>query len=216
MQRREFLKLTAAVSVASALPLWSRSVFAASRPSLPVPELLTADARNRISLIIQAGKTQFGPHLATTWGYNGNLLGPALQLKQGEEATIDIHNRLAEETTVHWHGLEVPGAVDGGPQGVIAAGGSRTVTFTPTQRAATCWFHPHQHGKTGRQVAMGLAGLVLISDAESEKLLLPKQWGIDDVPVIVQDKKFTSAGEIDYQARYYERSRGLVWRYAAH
>lgn len=108
MQRREFLKLTAAVSVASALPLWSRSVFAASRPSLPVPELLTADARNRISLIIQAGKTQFGPHLATTWGYNGNLLGPALQLKQGEEATIDIHNRLAEETTVHWHGLEVP------------------------------------------------------------------------------------------------------------
>jgi len=199
MQRREFLKLTAAVSVASALPLWSRSVFAASRPSLPVPELLTADARNRISLIIQAGKTQFGPHLATTWGYNGNLLGPALQLKQGEEATIDIHNRLAEETTVHWHGLEVPGAVDGGPQGVIAAGGSRTVTFTPTQRAATCWFHPHQHGKTGRQVAMGLAGLVLISDAESEKLLLPKQWGIDDVPVIVQDKKFTSAGEIDYQ-----------------
>ena len=199
MQRREFLKLTAAVSVASALPLWSRSVFAASRPSLPVPELLTADARNRISLIIQAGKTQFGSHLATTWGYNGNLLGPALQLKQGEQATIDIHNRLAEETTVHWHGLEVPGAVDGGPQGVIAAGGSRTVTFTPTQRAATCWFHPHQHGKTGRQVAMGLAGLVLISDAESEKLLLPKQWGIDDVPVIVQDKKFTSAGEIDYQ-----------------
>jgi len=199
MQRREFLKLTAAVSVASALPLWSRSVFAASRPSLPVPELLTADARNRISLIIQAGKTQFGSHLATTWGYNGNLLGPALQLKQGEQATIDIHNRLAEETTVHWHGLGVPGAVDGGPHGVIAAGGSRTVTFTPTQRAATCWFHPHQHGKTGRQVAMGLAGLVLISDAESEKLLLPKQWGIDDVPVIVQDKKFTAAGEIDYQ-----------------
>lgn len=83
MQRREFLKLTAAVSVASALPLWSRSVFAASRPSLPVPELLTADARNRISLIIEAGKTQFGSHLATTRGYNGNLLGPALQLKQG-------------------------------------------------------------------------------------------------------------------------------------
>ena len=199
MQRREFLKLTAAVSVASALPLWSRSVFAASRPSLPVPELLTADARNRISLIIQAGKTQFGPHLATTWGYNGNLLGPALQLKQGEEATIDIHNRLAEETTVHWHGLEVPGEVDGGPQGIIQPGASRTVSFTPMQRAATCWFHPHQHGKTGHQVAMGLAGLVLIEDEDSQKLMLPKQWGIDDIPVIMQDKKFTAAGEIDYQ-----------------
>ncbi len=46
---------------------------------------------------------------------------------------------------------------------------------------------------------MGLAGLVLIEDEESGRLLLPKQWGIDDVPVIVQDKKFTAAGEIDYQ-----------------
>ncbi|WP_117092267.1 twin-arginine translocation signal domain-containing protein, partial [Klebsiella pneumoniae] len=50
MQRRDFLKLTAAVSVASALPLWSRAVFAASRPALPIPTLLTADARNRIAL----------------------------------------------------------------------------------------------------------------------------------------------------------------------
>lgn len=199
MQRREFIKLTAALSAFSALPLWSRSAFAAARPALPIPELLAADARNRITLTIQAGKTQFGPHSATTWGYNGNLLGPALRLKKGEAVTVDIHNRLAEETTVHWHGLEVPGEVDGGPQGVIAPGASRSVSFTPAQRAATCWFHPHQHGKTGRQVAMGLAGLVLISDEESERLLLPKQWGIDDVPVIVQDKRFTAAGEIDYQ-----------------
>ena len=199
MQRREFIKLTAAAGVFSALPLWSRSVFAASRPALPVPDLLTADARNRITLTIQTGKTQFGPHQATSWGYTGNLLGPALKLKKGEAVTVDIHNRLAEETTVHWHGLEVPGEVDGGPQGIIAPGASRSVNFTPSQRAATCWFHPHQHGKTGRQVAMGLAGLVLISDEESEQLLLPKQWGIDDVPVIVQDKRFTAAGEIDYQ-----------------
>ena len=199
MQRRDFLKLTAAVGMASALPLWSRAVFAASRPALPIPSLLAADARNRIALRIQAGKTRFGALNATTWGYNGSLLGPALQLTQGKTVTVDITNQLAEETTLHWHGLEVPGEVDGGPQGVIAPGATRTVSFTPTQRAATCWFHPHQHGSTGRQVAMGLAGLVLIEDEESGRLLLPKQWGIDDVPVIVQDKKFTAAGEIDYQ-----------------
>jgi FtsP/CotA-like multicopper oxidase with cupredoxin domain len=46
--------------------------------------------------------------------------------------TVDIHNTLAEETTLHWHGLEVPGEVDGGPQGIIKAGGTRSVTFTPT------------------------------------------------------------------------------------
>lgn len=75
MQRRDFLKLTAAVSMASALPLWSRAVFAASRPALPVPPLLTADARNRIALTIQ-WQTQFGALNATTWGITARYWVP--------------------------------------------------------------------------------------------------------------------------------------------
>ncbi|TDT52171.1 blue copper oxidase [Enterobacter sp. AG5470] len=199
MQRRDFLKYSAALGVMSALPLWSRSLFAAERPTLPVPPLLSPDAQNRIQLTVHAGETLFGGKSATTWGYNGSLLGPALQLRQGRAVTVEIRNTLAEETTVHWHGVEVAGEVDGGPQGVIKPGGSRTVTFTPTQQAATCWFHPHQHGKTGRQVAMGLAGLVLIEDDTLRQLRLPQQWGIDDVPLIMQDKRFTAQGQIDYQ-----------------
>lgn len=199
MQRRDFLKYSVALGVASALPLWSRSVFAADRPALPIPDLLTADASNRMQLVVQAGQSSFAGKTATTWGYNGNLLGPAVKLNKGQSVTVDIHNQLAEETTLHWHGLEIPGEVDGGPQGIIPAGGKRSVTFTPDQRAATCWFHPHQHGKTGRQVAMGLAGLVLIEDEEIRKLLLPKQWGIDDVPVIIQDKQFSADGQVDYR-----------------
>ena len=199
MQRRDSLKYSVALGVASALPLWSRTAFAADRPALPIPDLLTADASNRIQLIVKAGQSTFAGKTATTWGYNGNLLGPAVKLNTGQAVSVDIHNQLAEETTLHWHGLEIPGEVDGGPQGVIPAGGKRSVTFTPAQRAATCWFHPHQHGKTGRQVAMGLAGLVLIEDDEIHKLLLPKQWGIDDVPVIIQDKQFSADGQINYQ-----------------
>ena len=199
MQRRDFLKYSVALGVASALPLWSRSVFAADRPALPIPDLLTADASNRMQLVVQAGKSSFAGKAATTWGYNGSLLGPAVKLNKGQSVTVDIHNQLAEETTLHWHGLEIPGEVDGGPQGIIPAGGKRSVTFTPDQRAATCWFHPHQHGKTGHQVAMGLAGLVLIEDEEIRKLLLPKQWGIDDVPVIIQDKQFSADGQVNYQ-----------------
>lgn len=199
MQRRDFLKYSVALGVASALPLWSRSVFAADRPALPIPDLLTADASNRIQLIVQAGQSNFAGKTATTWGYNGNLLGPAVKLNKGQSVNVDIHNQLAEETTLHWHGLEIPGEVDGGPQGIIPAGGKRSVTFTPDQRAATCWFHTHQHGKTGHQVAMGLAGLVLIEDEEIRKLMLPKQWGIDDVPVIIQDKQFSADGQVDYQ-----------------
>lgn len=52
-------------------------------------------------------------------GYNGNLLGPAVKLQRGKAVTVDIYNQLTEETTLHWHGLEVPGEVDGGPQGII-------------------------------------------------------------------------------------------------
>lgn len=201
MQRRDFLKLSAALGAASALPLWSRSLMAAEqRPLLPIPSLLTADARREISLIAQAGSSSWRGKNVPTWGYNGALLGPAIQLERGKEVNITVYNRLPEATTVHWHGLELPGQVDGGPQARIAPNQSRRVTFTPDQPAATCWFHPHQHGRTGYQVAQGLAGLVLINDPESGELLLPKQWGIDDIPVILQDKRLTADGsQIDYQ-----------------
>ena len=108
MQRRDFLKYSAVLGAASALPLWSRAAFAADRPALPIPELLTADARSRIQLVVQAGKTSFGSHTATTWGYNGNLLGPALQLRKGKAVTVNIHNTLTEPrcTGTGWKCLE--------------------------------------------------------------------------------------------------------------
>ena len=201
MQRRDFIKLSAALGAASALPLWSRSLMAAEqRPLLPIPTLLTPDARSEITLTAQAGISNWRGKNVPTWGYNGSLLGPAIQLERGKEVNINIHNRLPEATTVHWHGLEVPGEVDGGPQARIEPNKSRRVTFTPDQPASTCWFHPHQHGRTGYQVSQGLAGLMLINDPESGKLLLPKQWGIDDIPVILQDKRLSSDGtQIDYQ-----------------
>ena len=59
MQRRDFLKYSVALGAASALPLWSRAVFAADRPALPIPDLLTADARSRIQLVVQSGNTLF-------------------------------------------------------------------------------------------------------------------------------------------------------------
>ena len=56
MLRRDFIKLTAALGAASALPLWSRAARAADRPALPVPPLLTPDAQGKIALALQAGK----------------------------------------------------------------------------------------------------------------------------------------------------------------
>ena len=82
---------------------------------------------------------------------------------------------------------------------MIHPGATRTVNFTVDQPAATCWFHPHTHGKTGSQVMMGLAGLVLLEDEESAKLPLPKTWGQDDIPVILQDKRLGKDAQIEYR-----------------
>jgi blue copper oxidase len=200
MHRRHFIKLTAALGAATSLSLWSRAALAADFSPLPIPPLLQPDANGKINLNIQTGTMAWLASSATqTWGYNGNLLGPAIRLQRGQSVTIDITNSLPETTTVHWHGLEIPGEVDGGPQALIQPGAKRQVNFTVDQPAATCWFHPHTHGKTGRQVAMGLGGLVLIDDSDSEKLPLPKQWGVDDIPVILQDKLLGKDGQIDYQ-----------------
>ncbi|HAI04590.1 MAG TPA: multicopper oxidase, partial [Pantoea sp.] len=94
MQRRHFLKLTAALSAAGALPLWSRSLMAASRPLLPVPSLLTPDANGQYTLTAMQGTSQWNGKAVPTWGYNGNLLGPAIRLQSGKPATVNIHNRL--------------------------------------------------------------------------------------------------------------------------
>lgn len=200
MQRRDFIKLSAALGVATTLPFWSSRVFAADYPALPIPPLLEPDGQGQIALTIQSGKTLFrGATPTTTWGYSGALLGPALRLKKDSDVILLISNQLTEATTVHLHGLEVPGNADGGPQAIIEPGKSRKTQFKVDQQAATCWFHPHPHHVSGYHVAMGLGGLILVEDKESSYLTLPKNWGIDDIPVILQDKRLNSEGQVDYK-----------------
>ncbi|MEI7064061.1 multicopper oxidase CueO [Dickeya chrysanthemi] len=200
MRRREFIKLATMLGAANLLPWWSRSVWADERPILPVPPLLSPDAGGNLALKLQTGSMRWLAGLETaTWGVNGGFLGPALRLEQGQAVTLNVTNTLPETTTLHWHGLEIPGNADGGPQAEITPGSTWSAAFRVEQPAATAWFHPHTHGVTGRQVAMGLGGLILIQDAASRALPLPSQWGVDDIPLILQDKRLDAKGQIDYQ-----------------
>lgn len=200
MQRRDFIKMSAILASASVLPGWSPPLWAAERPALPIPPRLAPDAQGKIALTLQTGSMSWTPRAqTTTWGINGGFLGPALVLERGRDTTIHIANTLPESTTIHWHGLEIPGEADGGPQAVIAPGGRRAVRFTLDQPATTAWFHPHSHATTGRHVAMGLGGLILVRDPDADALGLPSRWGIDDIPLILQDKRLNADGQIDYQ-----------------
>ncbi|MCC0182725.1 multicopper oxidase CueO [Aeromonas hydrophila] len=198
MQRRDFLKFSTAVGIAGALPWWGRAV-AAERPALPIPALLEADASGVFQLRAQPGQMQWRRQPTHSWGYNGNLLGPTLRARQGQAVRVRVANQLAETTTVHWHGLEVPGTADGGPQASIPSGKEWQAAFRIEQPAATCWYHPHTHGQTGHQVAMGLAGLFILDDEESLRLPLPQRWGVDDIPLVLQDKRLDGRDQVDYQ-----------------
>jgi len=89
-------------------------------------------------------------HRFPTIAYNGQVPGPLLRMKQGHPATIDIHNRTADEEIVHWHGLFLPiesdGAMEEGSPG-IAPGASTRITFTPDP-AGFRWFHTHTFAGT--------------------------------------------------------------------
>src|SRR5690625_4201451 len=144
---------------------------------LVIPPLLEKqeDSDFDYEVVAQEGETQFFDGSPTkTYGYNGNLLGPTLQLKEGETVKVKVRNELNEPTTFHWHGLEIPGTEDGGPNDVIQPGESKIVTLKADQPAATLWYHPHPHKSTAEQVFKGLAGMLYVEETDEEAPALPR------------------------------------------
>lgn len=99
-------------------------------------------------------------------------------------------NDLDEPTSVHWHGMHLPATMDGGPHQMIEPGQTWKPHWTIDQAAATLWYHRHPHGKTEDHVYKGLAGMVILDDDATRSAELPHEYGVDDLPLIVQDKSF--------------------------
>jgi FtsP/CotA-like multicopper oxidase with cupredoxin domain len=78
----------------------------------------------------------------------------------------------------------------------VRPGATWSPTWTVNQPAATLWYHPHPHGQTARHVQRGLAGMFILDDEQAEKLALPREYGVDDIPLIVQDPAFDGGGQI--------------------
>ena len=169
---------------------------------LIVPPLLEAhvDGDEKVfGLRVLHGQTALLPgKLADTAGFNGTFLGPTVRAHRGDKIRINVTNELSETTTVHWHGMHLPAEMDGGPHQIILPGATWSPYWTVANDAATLWYHPHMAGKTGPQVYSGLAGLFIIDDANSDALSLPKTYGFDDIPLIVQDRNFDAAGQLAY------------------
>jgi len=153
---------------------------------LPIPPVLTGPV---IDLALQEDTTYFhAGEPIPTYGYNGALLGPTLLLVQGQPVTLNVTNLLPDLTTTHWHGLHVSPENDGGPHSLIYPNTTWSPSFTVLDRASTFWYHPHGHGLTDFQVSMGAAGMIIVQDAQEATLDLPRTYGVDDIPLILQTK----------------------------
>ncbi len=198
MNRRQFLVGSTALS-------FGLAGFSHAQPAaraLPLPPLmdLTGGIDGRVPLMLAPSNHDFGNGaISQTFGINSTYLGPVIRARQGQTLPFDVSNTIGEGVALHWHGLHIPGSVDGGPHQEIEDGETWSPDVPIVQHASMNWFHSHTHGKTARQTYNGLAGILLVEDDASLSADLPKTYGVDDFTLILQDKAFNGAGEMTYQ-----------------
>lgn len=194
LSRRSLIVGSAAaigVGVVATRGVWDARTAPAPQ-ALRFPKLIDVRKQgNSVSLQAGAGRTDFFPgQVSRTLGYNGNYLGPTLRVHRGDEVKVAVTNALSEDTSVHWHGLLIPAKADGGPHQLIRPGDTWRPILSIQQPAATLFYHSHVHGRTGVQVYSGLAGMLLVTDEEEQALGLPSDYGVDDLPLLLQDRLF--------------------------
>ncbi len=171
--------------------------------ALPIPPALTGTIFN---LNVQNGVTQFWPSVNTpTYGINGPLLAPTLIINKWDTVTFNVTNNLTgngNSTTMHWHGLHLPAEDDGGPHQSIAQTTTWSPSFQVLNTAGTFWYHPHGEGKTDLHVSKGLAGMIIVKDSAENALPLPRTYGVDDFPIIIQTKSFDVLNQIAVSSAY--------------
>jgi len=114
------------------------------------------------------------------WAYNGVVPGPVLRARQGERLRVEFENRLTQPSTIHWHGLRLPNAMDGVPgvtQAAVAPQGRFTYAFDLPD-AGTFWYHPHW--RSSEQLDRGLHGLLIVDEPEPPAVDRDLAWVLDD------------------------------------
>lgn len=121
-----------------------------------------------------------------------DYLGPTMFWQVGSTVSMNVQNNLVNQTTSHWHGVNLPPEDDGGPHEVILPGGNFTPSFPVIENPSTCWYHSHIMDSTLVQVNLGLAGMIIIQDTVNDPFynLLPHTYGTNDLPIVLQEKGF--------------------------
>jgi FtsP/CotA-like multicopper oxidase with cupredoxin domain len=183
LDRRAFLQSAAALGAAAALP-----ATAAPARKERVVELAPGEFRVQLD--------PASPTRTTVWSYNGQFPGPLLRFRRGERVRLPVQNALPQETTIHWHGLRVPNAMDGVPgvtQLAIPAGGQFEYAFD-LKDSGTYWYHPHQ--ASYEQVARGLYGALIVEEDKPPKADRDVVWMLSDLKLDEQRQQVEDFGRI--------------------
>lgn len=171
--RRRLLRAVTTLPLVSAgVPAWMTVGCAALSPRVAPTLLRPAPAQQDLGLPVERP--------TEVWSYNRTTPGPLLRFRQGDTVEIDIDNALPESTTVHWHGLRVPIAMDGVPHvsHPPIQPGARFQYRLPLLDAGTYWYHPHLRGF--EQVTRGLYGALIVDERESPVVDEDWAWVIAD------------------------------------
>lgn len=163
------------------------------------------EGETEINLAIRKQSITISGHEATAVTVNGTMPGPLLRFREGRTAVIRVTNHLAEDTSIHWHGIILPPNMDGVP-GVSFNGIKPGETFTyrfPLVQNGTYWYHSH----SGLQEQLGLFGPLIIDPAEEEPvpydreyIVMLSDWTFDDPHKILANLKKV-AGFYNFQKR---------------
>ncbi len=168
INRRALLMRSAGIAAAASLP---HAVRAATNS---IKELNLAAVAGRVPIVGEA-------YPATdVWCYGDQVPGPEIRVRQGQPIRVVVRNDLPEDTTVHWHGIRLPNAMDGVPgltQPPIKPGEQFTYEFTPPD-AGTFWYHPHADSL--QQLGRGLAGALIVEEPEPVPVDRDMLWMLAD------------------------------------
>ena len=178
----------------SSLCLMLLCFFSKAQTTLVVPDTLVGPNFN---LTMHKDSMAFFPgNWSHTYAFNQySYLGPTLIFEQGQNVNVTVSNQIGDTTTVHWHGIHLPSKWDGGPHTMIMDGDTWNPQFTVMDKAATYWYHPHLHGKTAAQAIKGAAGLIIVRDPHEATLNLPRKYGVDDFPIVIQSQQYDAQNQ---------------------
>lgn len=212
MDRRQFLTAAGGLALAAQWPALAARALASNGPDLDLtltaqPERMHLLPGPPTDVWRYAGEVVSGDPGALT-PLRDSYLGPVIRVRRGQRVRVRFRNRVPQPSIIHWHGLHVPPEADGHPRYAVDQGGEYVYEFTVANRAGTYWFHPHPHRLTGNQVYGGMAGLFLVEDAEEAALDLPT--GAHDLPLVLQDRRFSPGNELVYLSHPMERMTGFL------